>query len=267
MAAKAWRARKKSRAGRSLTRLARLFRAILTVVLLAGAPAWAQDACEPAGDALAMPAPLPAVTEALQRPEKKLRLLVIGGSAGGRSLRRSYPATLETLLEKALAGIDVIVVNRPMSGETAATALARIHTEFALQRPDLLIWQVGGNDALAHVDPQEFENNLADGVRWVKEAGADALLIGFETNPWLHDEDEVNAIREATRKVATRENVFYLRRAEAMQLAARAKNRAEQGDNPLPVETGGPCLAAQVAQALAANLVLRRTRPAPPLEP
>jgi lysophospholipase L1-like esterase len=275
MAAKAWRARQSAgagagaRAGRALTLLAWLSCAIIFATL--DAPAWAQDAdrCdEPLAESLATPAPLPHVAAALKRPDRKLHLLVIGGSGGGgRSARRSYPATLESLLEKALTGIDVQVVNRPMSGETAATALERIRTEMALQQPDLLIWQVGGNDALAHVAPWEYEQSLTDGVRWVKEAGADVLLVGFESNPYLHDEAEVAAIREATRKVASAETVFYIRRAEAVQVAARARARAEQGDNPLPVETGGPCLAAQVAQALAANLMLRHTRPAPATEP
>ncbi|MBB4196304.1 lysophospholipase L1-like esterase [Rhodoblastus sphagnicola] len=230
-------------------------------------PAWAEDRCEPVSESLATPAPLPFVTAALARADKKLRLLIIGAAGGGRGARRSYPAMLESLLEKALNGIDVVVVNRPMSGETVGDARERIHTEFALQRPDLLIWQVGGNDALAHVDPGSYEDSLSDGVRWAKGAGADVLLVGFEANPWLHDESEVVAIREATRKVAAAENVFYVRRAEAVQVAARARARADLGDNPLPVETGGECLAAQVAQALAANLVLRRTRPAPVIEP
>jgi lysophospholipase L1-like esterase len=224
--------------------------------------------CEPASETLATPAPLPHVAAALGRADKKLRLLIIGGAgADGRSARRSYPATLEAVLEKALTGIDVIVVNRPLSGETVGDALERIRTETALQHPDLLIWQVGGNDALAHVAPWDFEASLSEGVRWAKEAGIDVLLVGFETNPWLHDDAEVAAIREATRKVAATENVFSIRRADAVQVAARAQARADLGDNPLPVEAGGQCLAEQVAQSLAANLVLRRTRPAPPATP
>lgn len=229
-------------------------------------PVWAQDAgrCDPVDEKLASPAPLPHVTAALQRPDRKLRLLIIGGSAGGeRSVRRSYPNTLEKLLEKALTGIDVVIVNRPVAGETAATAVDIIHTEMALQQPDLVIWQVGGGDALAHVPPSDYQENLEEGVRFVKSADADVLLVGFETNPWLHDEAEVAAIREATRKVAAQESVFYIRRAEAVKLAARARERADLGDNPLPFETGGQCLAEQVSQALAASLVLRRTRPAP----
>jgi lysophospholipase L1-like esterase len=244
--------------------LALAFSAFRLPAISGAARAQNLERCEPVDEKLATPAPLPHVTAALTRPDKILRLLIIGGSGGGgRIARRSYPNTLEKLLEKALTGIDVIVVNRPMSGETAATAVDRIRTEMALQPPDLVIWQVGGGDALAQVSPSDYEQALEEGVRAVKSADADVVLVGFETNPWLHDEAEVTAIREATRKVAARESVFYIRRAEAVKVAARAKERADLGDNPLPVETGGQCLAEQVAQALAANLVLRHTRPAP----
>ena len=151
MAAKAWRTRQRAGAAR-----ASAGRALTLLACLACAPACAQDAnrCEPASESLAAPAPLPEVKAALTRADRKLRILIIGGPGGGaRSVRRSYPATLESLLEKALTGMDVIVVNRPMSGETAANALERIRTEMALQRPDLLIWQVGAGDMLAHVAP------------------------------------------------------------------------------------------------------------------
>jgi hypothetical protein len=66
--------------------------------------------------------------------------------------------------------------------------------------------------------------------------------------------------------VAQAQNVLYLRRYEAMQFVARTRSRVEQGDNPFPAELGADCMAEQVAKALAANLVLRRTRPAP-IEP
>ncbi len=238
------------------------------------APLRAQEATRPASrcdvpaDQLAAPAPLPHVVAAL-KTSKKLHILVIGSPIGiGRGPRKSYPVVLEGLLEHALTGIDVNIVDRPVSGETVDTAAERIRTEVALSRPDLLIWQVGANDALARMPPSEYESALRDGVRWAKEDGVDVLLVGFEANPWLHDDREVLAVREATGRVAKTEDVLYLRRFDAMQFLARTRNRVEQGDEPFPAEVGDDCMAELVAQALAANLVLRRTRPAPaPTEP
>ncbi len=250
----------------------------LSLILgLSGAPApvFAQQTtrppqpCDVPADQLAAPAPLPHVAAAL-RDSKKLNILIIGSPVGtGLGPRKSYPAALEGLLEHALTGIDVVIVNRPVSGEVAATALEQIRTEFALLRPDLLIWQVGANDALDRVPPPDFEAALLEGVRWIKEAGADILLVGFEANPWLHDDREVLAIREATSRVAKAENVLYLRRFDAMRFVARTRSRAQQGDQPFSPDIGYECMAEQVAQAVAANLVLRHVRPikAPPKAP
>jgi lysophospholipase L1-like esterase len=230
----------------------------------AGAPPAARPAsrCEVPADQLAAPAPLPHVVAAL-KSSRELHILAIGSPIGvGRGPRKSYPVALENLLERALTGIDVTIVNRPVSGETVATAAERIRTEVALSRPDLLIWQVGANDALARVPPAEYQAALQDGVRWTRENGIDVLLVGFEANPWLHDDAEVLSIREATGRVAKAEDVLYLRRFDAMQFLARARGRVDQGDQPFPAEIGDDCMAELVAQALAANLVLRRTRPA-----
>ena len=263
---------------RRFARAASGFRLSLCLGLFAGpVPAMAQEAgkdagkqelgrassCDVPAESLAAPAPLPHVADAL-RQSQKLRILTIGSPVGvGRGPRKSYPAALESLLERAVVGLDVAIVNRPVSGETVSTSGERMRTEVALSRPNLLIWQVGANDALARVPPESYEEDLRDNVRWAKENGVDVLLVGFEANPWLHDDQEVSAIRDATSRVARGENVLYLRRYDAMQFLARTRKSVEQGETPLPAEIGYDCMAEQVAQALAANLVLRRTRPAP----
>lgn len=277
MAEKACRSARATR-GESLilNRVSRLIGTLCLLFFWAHAPLKAQDAehtaeppasrpasrCEVPADQLASPAPLPHVVAAL-KSSRELHILAIGSPIGvGRGPRKSYPVVLENLLERALTGIDVTIVNRPVSGETVATASERIRTEIALSRPDLLVWQVGANDALARVPPEQYQEALHDGVRWVKENGVDVLLVGFEANPWLHDDSEVVSIREATGRVAKAEDVLYLRRFDAMQFLSRARGRVDQGDQPFPAEIGDDCMAELVAQALAANLVLRRTRPA-----
>jgi acyl-CoA thioesterase I len=250
----------------SARRVARAALGLGLILLASSAPASGQDgpkpaSCEAPGESLASPAPLPHVAAALKKSEK-LNILIIGSPVGAsRSQHKSYPAALESLLEHALADVDVVIVNRPVSGEIAATAAERMRTEVALSRPDLLIWQVGANDALQNVSPHDYEEHLREGVRWARDNGLDVLLVGFESNPWLHDDREAAAIRDATRKVAQSENVLYLRRNEAMQFAAKTQSRVEQGNEPFTPQIGYDCLAEQVAQALVANMVLRRTRP------
>jgi lysophospholipase L1-like esterase len=220
--------------------------------------------CAAPGDALAEPAPLPHVAAALKSNRKTLNILTVDSPLGTRrGARKSNSQQLEALLEKALPGIDVIMIDRPMSGQTVATAAERIRTEVALKRPDLVIWMVGANDALARTPAGQFEDELRDGVRWLKKNGVDVALVGFETNPWLHDDREAAAYRAATAKVAKEENVFFLRRYEAMLALARVRGRVDQGDEPFPAALGYDCVAEQLAQALAASLAPRRSRPTP----
>ena len=67
-------------------------------------------------------------------------------------------------------------------------------------------------------------------------------------------------IREALRKVATDENVLYVRRYEAMQFIA--KTRANQdmlaSDDFHLNDLGYQCMAEHIAQAVVTNLFLRR---------
>ena len=77
---------------------------------------------------IAAPATLPNVTAALQKGEK-VQILAIGSSStlgyGASSKDMSYPAQLETILEHALKGVDVVILNRGVSGEVAEDTAAR----------------------------------------------------------------------------------------------------------------------------------------------
>ena len=91
----------------------------------------------PAAD-IAAPATLPIVTQALQNGEK-VRILAIGSSStlgyGASSNDMSYPSQLESILEHALKGVDVVILNRGVSGEMAEDTAERIRSEVALRNP------------------------------------------------------------------------------------------------------------------------------------
>ena len=63
----------------------------------------------------------------------------------------SHTDQIEHILEHAIKGLDVVMINRGVSGELAAQAAPRIKNRVALDEPDLVLWQVGTNDALAYV--------------------------------------------------------------------------------------------------------------------
>lgn len=193
--------------------------------------------------------PLPNVTAALQK-RKTIRILAIGASAGRRA--GGYTAQIEILLKQALHGIDVVMVNRGVSGELAANAEMRIKTEVALTGSDLVIWQVGANDALAYVPIEDLKTTVRDTVRWLKGHNVDVVLAGLQYVGQMAQDEHYKAVRELLRTIATQENVMIVRRYEAMQFIAKT---ATTGGGFVPdeferTEAGYNCLAQYIASAI-----------------
>jgi acyl-CoA thioesterase-1 len=88
------------------------------------------------------------------------RILVLGDSlvAGyGLTPETAFPAQLEaTLLQR---GYQLHVINAGVSGDTSAGGLARLEWSLADQ-PDIVILELGANDALRGLDPQQTRANL-----------------------------------------------------------------------------------------------------------
>ena len=69
------------------------------------------------------------------------------------------------------------VINKGIGGETAAGTLARLDRDVLSFHPDLVIWQLGTNDALRNVDAKTFGAQAVEGIRRIRESGADLMLL------------------------------------------------------------------------------------------
>ncbi len=222
--------------------------------------------CEvPAAD-IAAPAPLPNVT-AILTEKKPLRVLAIGSSStagvGASTRSRTYPAQLGDILKRALKGSDVEIINRGVGGEVASTTAERLRSEVAVARPDLVLWQLGTNDALSRVSVEEFDKTVRSTVMWLRENKIDVVLVGLQYTPRFARDDSYIAIRDDLFKIASEENILYVRRYTAMQFIERARNATLTGPDDLhPNDLGYRCMAEHVAQAVIANLFVKRFRPA-----
>jgi len=126
------------------------------------------------------PGPLARTLERL-RSGAPLRILAIGSSStrgvGASSPGMAYPARLEAALEKAYPG-RVTVINAGIGGELAAATVDRLGHEMELAEPDLVLWQVGTNDALTPaVSEEDFGLALEAGADLVARRARDLLLI------------------------------------------------------------------------------------------
>ncbi len=236
---------------------------------LAAPAAFAQDAppplspqCEAPTADIAAPAPLPHTATRLESGGT-IRILAIGSSStygvGASSRRKTYPAVLRAILEAALKNSKAEIINRGVSGEIASTTAERLRTAVALDKPDLVLWQVGTNDALARVDPDEFTETLRSTIDWLKASDIDVALVGLQYAPKFARDDSYFAIREALKKIAAAENILYVRRYDAMQFIAShaANENLMSGDDLHMNDLGYECMAEHVARALITNLFVR----------
>jgi acyl-CoA thioesterase I len=224
--------------------------------------------CDVPGSDIAAPASLPNVVAALQNGgQEKVRILAIGSSStlgnGASSKEMSYPSQLETILEHALKGADVVIVNRGIAGEVAETTAERIRNEVALRKPDLVLWQLGTNDALARIPLPEFEEIVRSTIRWLKDNQIDVVLVGVQYTTRLVRDANYTAIRDSLQKIAAEEKILYVRRYDAMRFIAqrRASLQLMASDNFHLNDLGYHCMAEHVAHALIVSLFAKRARP------
>ena len=174
------------------------------------------------GEASTSETPLPNSALALQQ-RKKIKILAIGASStavlGWR--RDGNPPLLEQILERTIKGVDVEIINRGFSGELAEAAGERIEIEVALNHPDIVLWQVGTNDAFAQVPVESFQLSVSNTVRWLKAHNVDVILVGLHYMKQLANNPHYQAIRASLNGIAAAENVLRIRRYEAMEILSR----------------------------------------------
>jgi lysophospholipase L1-like esterase len=230
--------------------------------------------CQVGNTAISTDSPLPNVAAALQQ-RKQIRILALGAASlarrGGK--RGGHIDEIRQILQSAIKGLDVVMINRGVSGELSAQAAMRIQNEVALNEPDLVLWQVGTNDALAYVPLDELETTIVDTLRWLKEHKVDVVLVGLQYVDPMEQDGHYRAVRELLRNIAAKENVMIVRRYEAQRLLTQAQS---SGGGLLPdeferSEAGYVCLSQYLARAITLGIfgqtLQMRPLTAPPNRP
>lgn len=75
------------------------------------------------------------------------------------------------------------VVNASVSGETTSGALARLPKLLETHRPDVVVIELGGNDALRGQPPQMIQKNLAQLIQYSQKSKAHVILFGMKIPP------------------------------------------------------------------------------------
>lgn len=103
----------------------------------------------------------------------------------GLPVGQSVPAMLEKKL--TTLGLPVRIQNAGVSGETSAGGRARVAwvLNSLKAKPDLVILELGANDALQGLDPQATEANLEAILKIFQARGIPVLIAGMVAPPNL----------------------------------------------------------------------------------
>jgi len=107
----------------------------------------------------------------------------------GDSISAGYGIEVEqgwvALLQKKLIATNrnYSISNASISGDTTAGGLARIDPMLTTHKPKIVLLQLGANDGLRGLSPEEMKNNLAEIVRRAQKSGAKVILLGMKIPP------------------------------------------------------------------------------------
>jgi acyl-CoA thioesterase-1 len=111
-------------------------------------------------------------------------VLVVGDSLSaeyGLPRGSGWVALLEERLQRQQ--LPARVVNASISGDTTAGGRSRFAGLLAQHRPDIVVIELGGNDALRGLPLSMTESNLVSMTRDARAAGARVVLVGMQVPP------------------------------------------------------------------------------------
>jgi lysophospholipase L1-like esterase len=190
------------------------------------APARAESATAPVA-ACSAPADLVRLVNPLKRVAQRvaagqpLTIVAIGSSstagAGASSPVMNYPSRLAVELQAMYPSLHITVFNRGVNGEESRDMLARFDRDVFAQHPDLVLWQVGSNSVLRDRPLGEANTSLRDGLKRLREAGPDVVLINPQYAPKVITKHDVDGMVDLIHLTAKETNVDLFERFAIMR--------------------------------------------------
>jgi len=137
------------------------------------------------------------VAGSAQAQTARPRLLVLGDSltAGfGLPQEQGFTVRLQGWLQRA--GVDVLVINGGVSGDTSAGGLARLDWALGADAPEFAMVELGANDALRGLSPSALHDNLDKIVGRLQARRVKVLIAGMYAprNLGREYDDEFDAV-------------------------------------------------------------------------
>lgn len=188
-----------------------------------------------------------------QQPTQTIteRILIIGDSLSAEYGLKRGTGWVE-LLKQSLAKThpSAEIINASISGDTTSGGVSRIKALLARTKPNIVLIELGANDALRGLPLSLTRNNILEMVRLAKETGAQVLLAGMQIPP-NYGTEYTTAFRELFAQIAQSEQTglvpFFLE-----GIADRPE--MFQADTIHPNEQAQPILKGNVLEKLAPML-------------
>ena len=189
---------------------------------------------------------------------KPFRILAIGSSStqgiGASAPAHAYPAQLAVDLTSQW-GIAADVRNAGIGGEVASTTLTRLKAALAGDKPDLVIWQVGTNDAVVNVDLTDFRATVEAGVAAARARHVPMILIDPQFYAGIKDLARFQQYVTTISDVAARDHVPVFSRFTGMKAwaehSASALRALMSSDGFHMGDQGYACFAQELATDIA----------------
>jgi acyl-CoA thioesterase-1 len=229
---------------------------IAAVVFVGVSSGAAAAACHATLESFRIRSTFTALKAKLQRREP-VRILAIGSSstegAGASSPRKTYPSQLQAKLSASWR-VDTVVTNAGRSGEVAAATVNRLQKLLAGDKPDLVIWQVGTNDALRGEREDALRAAVAKGVNASLTAGVEMILMDPQYLPSLSERNRYERYVRIVDDVGSERQVSVLSRYALMRGWAQSSPEelaaSLSADGLHLSDRGYDCLAGVLAERL-----------------
>lgn len=163
---------------------------------------------------------LPNTARAIRKGQE-LVIVAIGSSStegvGASDPAHTYPAVLADELRRRWPRLSVTVINKGIGGEMISAVLNRFERDVLSYRPQLVIWQTGSLTALWAGDVEGYAAAVHDGIRRLKAARMDVVLMDPQFAPRVLARPMHTRVVDAIGMAANDTRVGVFRRFAVMQ--------------------------------------------------
>lgn len=184
----------------------------------------AAETCVSVNQNLSLGAKLPR-TAAILKSRKPLKIVAIGSSSTVglwmSDPAKTYQGVMRTELTRLFPGAQMDIVNSGRSGDTIPGNIARFEPDVFAHHPDLVIWQMGGNDFTWMESSESLEQKIVAGIRMLRAHGAEIVVMDQQYTPVILA-TQYAKMQAAIVGAARQEHVAYLPRFEMMHKTVEA---------------------------------------------